>query len=1239
MRMFACLVCITLISLSPMRLYCQERGGAVRLRVEARAGDTAAESTLIYENSYALLVGNSRYQNSQAWPYLPGVAEDIEAVRKVLGEQHGFKVEVAMNQGRDELLHTLGQFVSRYGQRKRNRLLIYYSGHGYTALHGGRKMGYLVMPDAPAMPADEVAVRLSPTEEEFERFLPSAVSMAEFENVEQNIQSDHVLTVFDSCFSGTAIYRSPGMSASYLITTEELRPARVYITAGSETQRVPDASVFRRKFVAGLMGDADTNGDGYILGYELWRWVSIEVEKETGRKQTPVYGRSRDDALRRGDIIFASPKGAAVAPYVVRAAAGTRDPTEARAPAGLDIVTAQAIFDRAVQSKDGSMQGQVDAIESLLAKGHEFTNAELSGISLHGARISKGVFEKAKLHAVDLSGAEARGADFLDSGLRFATLDKGHFEEAVLAKTYAPFLHAVEAAFEGADLAGADFFGSDFRGANFAGAKLRGTSFAFADLRGAKFDGADLTGAYLVGAILDDATFPGAVVDNTDFTGASAAGFALSQKQRAGACRHEHDGGFIVSLEQYPYNGRAFTYERAFFPSFEDRSLPLCATPPIDRRHRGMNEDYITLDKAYLSKAGREEAYRVRLREHVKLLAEKLTVERTLKGDDTQRKGWEAYFRNALKGTTPVSKPYVNTDVMLLALLHAGVLDEKNLNWGELASEHFKFERGVREDPRREFAAYSMWQPIFPQGVVWRDLPADKAEAYKGWVMARLSKAPSQFVVKTALGEPERGDERPRFLPLSSLGVGQPIQYRFAGEEKGISAARGFYAPYSYTNGLIQKAVSVVYAFPDKVAYYRLELPEPLRSEKGLEVELELKVEKFDSMLDKESSWKEMLMAFVFVTPGGVRLLRDGRVVWSGRLQTNAALVAKDTAEAEQAMWNRIGGSRVAQDFRKFPADFPDGANAAAAHTRLEQLTWDSLRAGCDEAALKGFLKEFPDGTGAPSARAKIAQLAPDPDAPAAALRPGSVRVARLPKGESMCFAWVPPGRFLMGSPPSNAIDRQSNERPQHAVTIREGFWAGQYEVTQAQYMAVMGGNPSYYKRGGPNAPIENVSWDDASEFVRRLNETGGEFEYRLPSEAEWEYAARAGTATAYAFGDQLPPSQSSSRGFPEIGTGAPNAWGLYDMHGGVSEWTEDIYRDNYDDAPADGSANLRRGESDYGPVTRVRRGGAVGNSVFYMRSASRFFGAQDKKGQMTGFRLLLKRKPRGAKEHEAVRL
>ncbi|HEX8847607.1 MAG TPA: SUMF1/EgtB/PvdO family nonheme iron enzyme, partial [Pyrinomonadaceae bacterium] len=183
-----------------------------------------------------------------------------------------------------------------------------------------------------------------------------------------------------------------------------------------------------------------------------------------------------------------------------------------------------------------------------------------------------------------------------------------------------------------------------------------------------------------------------------------------------------------------------------------------------------------------------------------------------------------------------------------------------------------------------------------------------------------------------------------------------------------------------------------------------------------------------------------------------------------------------------------------------------------------------------------------------------------------------------------MEFVLVPAGSFMMGSE-----NGDKNEKPAHQVTINCQFYMGKYEVTQAQWQQVLSSNPSNFKNCD-QCPVENVSWNDAQEFIKKLNAQNDGYSYRLPSEAEWEYACRAGTIGDYA-GDMDEIAwyikNSGSKTHP-VGQKQANAWSLYDMHGNVREWCEDVWHENYKGTPSDGSAWLIGGNSNL----RVLRGG-----------------------------------------------
>lgn len=240
---------------------------------------------------------------------------------------------------------------------------------------------------------------------------------------------------------------------------------------------------------------------------------------------------------------------------------------------------------------------------------------------------------------------------------------------------------------------------------------------------------------------------------------------------------------------------------------------------------------------------------------------------------------------------------------------------------------------------------------------------------------------------------------------------------------------------------------------------------------------------------------------------------------------------------------------------------------------------------------------------------------------------PAASATAALPKTWTndleMTFVLIPAGSFAMGSEHGDA-----DEQPVRSVTITQPFYIGQFEVTQAQWFAVMENDPSQFT-DDPQRPVENVSWEDAQEFISKLNLTQPSTTelpgatYRLPTEAEWEYAARAGSTTAYAFGDDAAQldahawyvDNAGDTTHP-IGEKQPNAWGVHAMHGGVWEWVQD----RYGPYPSEASAES------VGPppgMRRVLRGGSWLSPAEDCRAASRSHAHPAFRGSHVGFRLV----------------
>jgi formylglycine-generating enzyme required for sulfatase activity len=224
-----------------------------------------------------------------------------------------------------------------------------------------------------------------------------------------------------------------------------------------------------------------------------------------------------------------------------------------------------------------------------------------------------------------------------------------------------------------------------------------------------------------------------------------------------------------------------------------------------------------------------------------------------------------------------------------------------------------------------------------------------------------------------------------------------------------------------------------------------------------------------------------------------------------------------------------------------------------------------------------------------------------------------------LPGGIKLEMVKIPSGSFLMGS------NEDDSEKPIHQVTL-QSFYIGKYPVTQGQWQAVMGNNPSHFNKNSKN-PVEQISWNNCQEFCQKLSSLTRK-KYRLPSEAEWEYACRAGTQTRYSFGnDNLKlenfawyDKNSVWKTHP-VGKKKPNPWEIYDTHGSVWEWCEDSWHRNYQGAPTDGSAWI---DSNSQSFMRMLRGGSWYNHPLLCSSTARSSNDRDSRINRYGFRLAL---------------
>jgi formylglycine-generating enzyme required for sulfatase activity len=370
---------------------------------------------------------------------------------------------------------------------------------------------------------------------------------------------------------------------------------------------------------------------------------------------------------------------------------------------------------------------------------------------------------------------------------------------------------------------------------------------------------------------------------------------------------------------------------------------------------------------------------------------------------------------------------------------------------------------------------------------------------------------------------------------------------------------------------------------------------------------------------NKQVPWEasSLVGAFYFIAPKS-----------AGTLAEPASESKVDSAAFELSYWETIKNSTYAEAFRAYLEKYPSGQFASLAKNRISSLDastrrveskpvsndvsptelafWDSIKNSNDPEDFKDYLSKYPGGQFNGLAQRRIAVLANTAktqptttagtsDVSKSTNAPAKPKPVQNKYGIEMVY--IPPGEFMMGSE-----NGEKNEQPVHRVTISQAFYIGRYEVTQAQWKEVMGNNPSRFK--GDNLPVESVSWEDAQSFIQKLNQMNDGYAYRLPTEAEWEYACRAGTTGDYAGDLDSMAWYSANYGGKThpVGTKQPNGFGLYDMHGNVWEWCQDWYDASYY-ASSPASDPQGPGSGKY----RVLRGGSWNYVATFLRSAFRY--------------------------------
>lgn len=331
---------------------------------------------------------------------------------------------------------------------------------------------------------------------------------------------------------------------------------------------------------------------------------------------------------------------------------------------------------------------------------------------------------------------------------------------------------------------------------------------------------------------------------------------------------------------------------------------------------------------------------------------------------------------------------------------------------------------------------------------------------------------------------------------------------------------------------------------------------------------------------------------------------------------------AKANEDLDTVMWTEAQKGNSVEDYQVYLDSFPKGKYSPFAKARIkkiqdaseqqEQQAWENAQKENSEISFGLYLKAYPSGRFAGLAKERLLN------------KDASAKEGEIIRDCADCpeMVVIPTGSFIMGSSQvANETKNIADELPAHTVTFMQSFAMGKTEVTQGQWEAIMGSPWPYQNFGqcGDNCPVDDVSWYDAQKFIQKLSAKTGK-QYRLPSEAEWEYSCLAGGRQEYCGGDNLDSiawyHSNSNNITHSSAQKQANAFGLYDMSGNLFEWTEDAYHKNYIGAPIDGS--VWQGDSE----KRVLRGGSWDNFARRQRAAYRFSDSPSSRDNSTGFRL-----------------
>lgn len=571
----------------------------------------------------------------------------------------------------------------------------------------------------------------------------------------------------------------------------------------------------------------------------------------------------------------------------------------------MDVETAQAVLDRAIENRDGSAQGQNVAISALNTQGYIFSGVDLSGVNLDGAVLADGDISSARLHFSTMINANASKLNLAGSGLRFANVSGANLSQSDMSGVFGPLLEAVDLSAPNAKMTGANFMFGNFRGANLQGADLSDATFAFADLTGADLRGANLTNTYFVGAVLVDAQLDDAILENTSLLGAVLAQTALDADQTSNACRHKGDTrGFSVRLlERWPSDrydsGYQFEdileYTRLpWVTGLDDTSLPICASTQdlaVGWSAYSPTSIGMHLDREYLSRAGRSDQAKARVIKAIER-AQAARVDRGIfQGSKAYVDAWVAHLEAAAASGEMTGRPFADSDILNLHLIKSGVVTLNDDLWQQMLRERHRFERAIGNSSAGDFQSNTAWGQFFPENAPFEEVQEFSIDAFKDWTQRRMENLGDTLVVRAPGCVRSSTDSA---LPAFSLATGylatmpdgsffpQQISWRKSSWARAIEAqldGMGRFVGAPFRSLASQSAHPVGFVFPEEYRTYVLDITTDAAttiSECSTNTELELGLVKIEQVENAGTS------VLVYVEPRNLRIFDGGTVIAEG---------------------------------------------------------------------------------------------------------------------------------------------------------------------------------------------------------------------------------------------------------------------------------------------------------------------------------------------------------------------